>query len=97
MVAVMSKESEEIDLDDPRWEIDADITRKELRQFQKVGENAVAHNDDSIINPWFARLVKAWPYESDPANPDSYENLKLSQFKEVAERVQAAFQKIAGT
>jgi hypothetical protein len=74
------------------WQIDADITKNELREFRRAGEQAVAQDNDELIHPWMARFVKAWPHALDPSDPDSYGKLKLSQWKEVVERVQAAFQ-----
>lgn len=79
------------------WSIDVDVTKKEHREFLAVCKTSIDQSDDTLIYPFLAKYIKAWPYEGDPANPETYDSLKLSQFGEVVKRVQAAFQAISGS
>jgi len=71
------------------WIIDADQKRKDLRAYQEAVKRN--ENDDDAI-PFFTKAVKAWPYPYDPANPESYDELTVTQLAEVAIHVNAAFQ-----
>ena len=77
------------------WLVDVDVPQKVYRAFVKTGVESAKENDDSLLYPYFAQFIKAWPYSLDPAIPESYDELKRSEFTEVVKRVMAAFQQVA--
>lgn len=75
------------------WVIDCDISKTEEKEFLAVCRECGNTGDDWPLFPYFAQYIKAWPYESDPTKPESYQKLKRSQYKEAVKRVMAEFQK----
>lgn len=81
------------------WVIDPDVKMKDYREFVKVSTQASTGEDTSVIYPLLAKFVKAWPHAPalDPAAPGSYDELTITQFREVIERVTGAFQVFTGS
>lgn len=77
------------------WEFDWNgIKRKELRAMIADQEKAKEAEDDAAIFPWAAKVIKRWPYDLDPADPTSYEELGLADFVEVMKRFYATFPRV---
>lgn len=79
------------------WTIDPNAKMRDFREFMRVSQSTTSGGDTSELYPCLAKFVKAWPYSPlDPAVPKSYDELTITQFREVVERVSAAFQGFAG-
>ena len=74
------------------WAIDIDMKMRDKKAFMSAMAESAEKDDDEIIFPYFAKVIKAWPFDGDPTKPESYGDLRLSEFSEVAARVGAAFQ-----
>ena len=76
------------------WQIDLSTweTMAELEQWQDVVSSSRAKD----ISIEMAKVVKSWPYDSDPSDPASYSALKPSEWaqclKEVGIAVSDIFQ-----
>lgn len=79
------------------WVIDCDMPMREKRAVSKQMReiNANPEADESMIYPILAKFVKKWPFSGDPSNPEDYDNLTISQFKEVSRRFNEEFQRVA--
>jgi hypothetical protein len=78
------------------WLIDLNgIKAKDRGAFQSVWAKVQEMNDDALLYPWLAKVIKVWPFaEFDPANPDSYGELGILQHREAFERFAEAFRSI---
>lgn len=78
---------------DNGWLIDLNmIKRRELPAMEADRQKAVDSGDDAPLIAWLARTIKKWPYDSDPANIESYQDLGLLEYMEAMRRFGAAFQ-----
>lgn len=79
------------------WIIDANAKMKDFREFRKASKVYSETEDETVMYPSLAKLVKAWPHSLDPAVPDNYDELNVLQFREVVKRVTDAFQQLTGS
>jgi hypothetical protein len=88
-MAGLSPDQAAVDTD---WRLDLNgIKAKDRKQFNADYERANETGDDELLFPWMARVVKAWPYQGDPAEADSYGELGLLELMEVSRRFAEAF------
>lgn len=82
------------------WTVELDIDSwkmKDKRAFFKM-INLLRQDppdpdlDESILYPHLARMVKSWPYDLDPTNPESYDELTGVQFQGVLDNIFQTFQ-----
>lgn len=62
----------------------SNFTMKDFREFQKAISDGI-NKDIGVLFQYYAGVVTAWPfsYAGDPSDPDSYDNLKPNDWKEV--------------
>lgn len=78
------------------WTIDPNVKMRDYRAFMKASQHITESLDTSELYPYLAKFVKAWPYAGDPSVPESYDELTILEFREVAKHVNDAFQIFAG-
>lgn len=78
--------------DKVEWEIDTDLKQKDKRAFMRAITEVTDNQDESTLYPHLAKIVKRWPYDYDPGEPASYDELYMSEFQEVLKRVLEMFQ-----
>ena len=76
--------------DDPRWEVNyGALKRKEYRVMIKLITGEGLEEDEQLF-PYFAQVIKRWPFTLDPADVESYGELSMDQYKEMKDRVTVA-------
>lgn len=76
----------------------AEWRQEQKKNFQKAiaafaAEGTETFGDDALFYPFFAQVVKSWPFEGDPGDVDSYDELSIAEFEEVKEKVFTTFRK----
>ena len=74
------------------WVIDVDIRQREKKAFFAALTESAEKQDDAIMYPQLAKVVKVWPFDGSPADSAAYDELRMSEFAEVVKRVLEAFQ-----
>jgi hypothetical protein len=80
---------------DANWSIVIDVLRwkmKTKRAFMALVSSGGTDKDDNELYPFYAQMVRRWPYPYDPALIESYDEITVEEFNEVTRRVLAAFQ-----
>lgn len=78
---------------DDGWVIDLNgIKRHEADAFEAAFNHAKDAQNDSGLFVWAAKIIKKWPFESDPSDPESYPALGLLDYAEAMARFGNAFQ-----
>lgn len=71
--------------------------RKDLKEFRTIA----ASGDEDGVLPFYAKTIQAWPFEHDPADVASYDELGLEQWADVnqkfADALTAVFQRTGKT
>ena len=62
-----------------------DVKMKDFRAYWK----AVAKGDWQGQDAFFAKVVKAWPYEGDPSDAEAYGELSVQEYLEVQQTIKA--------
>lgn len=81
------------------WNIDLNgIKARELPQFQSAFNDLQTKGLEGIegFYIWAAKIVKSWPFASDPSDAAGYGDLGLLDWREMINKVTAAFQSITG-
>jgi len=77
------------------WIIDlTDWKRKDKRAFLRDANKADETGDESLLDPHMMRIIKKWPFEADPGDPATYDELDLFQTAEVSYRVSEALKSL---
>lgn len=61
--------------------IRVDLSRWRMKDY-RTWENTSRSGDQDSINVIMATIIKAWPFEGDPSDPASYENLFPAEWTE---------------
>lgn len=83
------------------WEISFKGWKQEEKNLFLKASNSITipgiltYGDESVLYPFFAKVIKKWPHAYDPADIKSYGKLEPWEFEEVSEKVGAAFQEFA--
>ena len=74
------------------WDVDLNrIKAKERRAFQADTQKSA--EDDSVMWKWYAKVIKAWPLQGNPADESVYPELGMMELLEVERQFVAAFPK----
>jgi hypothetical protein len=77
---------------DDKWEFDLNgIKNRERKAFNADFTNAQLQDDDSIMYPWLAKVVRKMPFEGEPSKPETFGELGMAQFREVMTQFLASF------
>ena len=83
---------------DPDWDIQINVLQWKMRQkreFLALLNTGGTNKDDSALYPFYALMVKKWPYALDPSVESNYDEISVEEFNEVTRRVIATFQQAA--
>ena len=64
-----------------------DWKMRDKRALVKAINQSQVDGDDSALDPFMTRAIKAWPFAGDPAVVESYEELTMLEYKEAAAAV----------
>lgn len=66
------------------WEIDLRCwTRKQLKEWEAKAKGG----DDDAVIPYYALIIKRWPFKGDPADVAAYDEMNVVEWAEVNKRV----------
>ena len=79
--------------DNDGWIVDLNaIKAKELGALEAAFDQMSSGSIEAIY-PWAARIIKQWPFELDPSDPESLGELGMIDFREAIAHLTAAFQR----
>ena len=65
---------------------------KDKNAFMKTANAAARTGDEEEVFPFMAKLIKAWPYAFDPADPKSYGELTIDQWLDLNNQLRTAIE-----
>ena len=75
--------------------IDVNVTLRERDAFLDAIAESQRTQRDTLLVPHFAKFIKAWPFGTDPADPEAYLDLKITEWRAVTAKVLDAFQRLS--